>query len=143
VSDNCSDEEEENVNVGLGGESNKFVWQNIDSFPDSRETLCDVNVPQFDTAELDITSALENIMQLIVDKTNRYAQQEISKSINPFTFHSRIRQWEDVIVDEMHVALALCTLMGIVQKPTFTPYYSKNWLLFTPVFFLRLYPWKD
>jgi hypothetical protein len=32
-SENGSDEQqEENVNVGLGGVASKFVWQNIDSF---------------------------------------------------------------------------------------------------------------
>jgi hypothetical protein len=33
---NCSDkQEEENINVGFGGLSNKFVWKNIGSFPAS------------------------------------------------------------------------------------------------------------
>jgi hypothetical protein len=45
-SDNGSHEQqEENVNVGLGGVSNKFVWQNIGSFPVSQETFCDVYGP--------------------------------------------------------------------------------------------------
>jgi hypothetical protein len=47
-------------------------------------------------AELDV-SAFENIFdialaQLIVDETNTYAQQEISKGICPFTICSRIRR---------------------------------------------------
>jgi hypothetical protein len=58
------------------------VWENRDSFPASQETFCNVYGPQFDTAELDAVSAFENIfdialVQLIVDETNRYAQQEI------------------------------------------------------------------
>jgi hypothetical protein len=52
---------------------------------------------QINTAELDVVSAFENnfdiaFVQLIVDETKRYAQQEISKSVNPFTFHSRIKK---------------------------------------------------
>jgi hypothetical protein len=88
--------EEEIVQVGLGGVSNIFVWGNIDSFPASRETFCNVYGPQFDAAELDVVTAFENIfdialVQLIVDETNRYAQQEISKSMKLLTFRSRIR----------------------------------------------------
>jgi hypothetical protein len=69
--------------------SGKFVWQNIDSFPNSRETFCDVYGPQFNTTELDVVSAFEKnfdsaLVQLTVDETNRSAQQEISKSQ---TFH--------------------------------------------------------
>jgi hypothetical protein len=53
------------------------VWENIDSFPASQETFCNVYGPQFDTAELDVVSAFENIFdisleQLIVDETNRW-----------------------------------------------------------------------
>jgi hypothetical protein len=65
------------------------VWQNIGLFPASQETFCDVYGPQFDTAELDVVSAFENtfgtaFVLLIVDETNRCAQQEISKSVKPF-----------------------------------------------------------
>jgi hypothetical protein len=72
------------------------VWENIDSFPASRETFYNVHCPQFDTAELDVMSVFENIfdiahVQLIVDETNKYAQQEILKSIKPLTFRSRIQ----------------------------------------------------
>jgi hypothetical protein len=53
--DNGSDKrQEEIVHVGLGGVSSKFVWENIDSFPASRETFCNVYGPQFNTAELDV-----------------------------------------------------------------------------------------
>jgi hypothetical protein len=34
---------------------------------------------------------------LIVDETNRYAQQEILRSTNPFTFCSRIGKWEYIL----------------------------------------------
>jgi hypothetical protein len=58
------------------------------------------------------------VMQHIVEETKEYAQEQIEKSITPFTFHSRIRKWQDVTVDEMYVVLALFMLMGILQKPT-------------------------
>jgi hypothetical protein len=99
--DNGNDErQEEIVPVGLGG-CPVSLCGIIYSFPTSRETFCNVYCPQFDTTELDVMSALENIfdialVQLIVDETNRYAQQEISKSIRPLRFRSRIRKREDV-----------------------------------------------
>jgi hypothetical protein len=76
--------------------SSKFMSQNTGSFPTSQETFCDVNCPHFDTAELDVMSAFENIsdvafVQLIVDETNRYVQQEISKTVSPCTSR-RIRK---------------------------------------------------
>jgi hypothetical protein len=51
--------EEEIIHVGLGGVSNNFVWENIDSFPTSRETFCKVHGPQFDTVELDAVSVFD------------------------------------------------------------------------------------
>jgi hypothetical protein len=133
--DNDSDEQQENINVGLGEVSNKFVWQNIGSFPTSRETFVMCMIRRYDPAELDVVSAFETIsdvalVRLIIDETNRYAQQEISKNVKSFTFCFRIRKWEDVTIDEMYVVLAVFMLMGIVQKSTFRSYYSKNWLLF-------------
>jgi hypothetical protein len=79
-------------------------------------------------------------MQHIVEETNRYAQQQIAKSVTPFTFHSRIRKWQDVTVDEMCAVLALFMVMGILQKPTQSSYYSQNRLLFTSFFSETLPP---
>jgi hypothetical protein len=126
--DNGTDiRQEEIVHIGLGGVSSKFVWENIDSFPVSQERFCNVHGPQFDTAELCVV--FENILdtalvQLIVDESNKYAQQEISKSIKPLTFRSRIRM-RDVTVDEMYMGSALFMLIGIVQKPTLRSYYEE------------------
>jgi hypothetical protein len=47
--------QEEIVHLGLGGVSSNFIWENIDSFRASREIFCNVNGPQFDPAELDVT----------------------------------------------------------------------------------------
>jgi hypothetical protein len=76
--------------------SNNFVWENIDSLPALRETFRNVRGPQLNTAELSVVSVFENIfdialVELIIDETNRYAQQEISKHIKSLTFRSRIR----------------------------------------------------
>jgi hypothetical protein len=68
--------------------SDKFVWQNIGLFPASQETFYSAYGPPFSTAELYVMSALENIfdialLQSIVDETNSYTRQEISRSLNP------------------------------------------------------------
>lgn len=76
--------------------------------------------PQFNTAELSVMSAFQNILhiallKLIVNETNRNAQQEISESVSPFTFHSRIGKCEYVTVAETYVVLmhAFQNLMAI------------------------------
>jgi hypothetical protein len=46
--------------------SDKFVWQNIYSFITSQETFCDVYGPQFDTGEVDVMNAFENIFDMAV-----------------------------------------------------------------------------
>jgi hypothetical protein len=99
--------------------------------------------PQFDTADLDVISAFESIfnialVQLIVDESNRYAQQEISKITRPLPFRSRIWKWVDVTLDEMYVILAIIMLTGIAQRPTLRSYYSKNRLLFTTFYAMTI-----
>jgi hypothetical protein len=71
-------------------------------------------------------SGSENIFDiaLIGDETNRYAQQDILKSVNHVMFCFRIRKCKDVTVDKMYLVLALFMLMDIVQKPTL--YYSRT-----------------
>jgi hypothetical protein len=64
-SDNGTDErQEEIVHIGLGGVFNNFVWENIDSFPASREHFVMYMVPLFDSAELDVVSVFENIFHI-------------------------------------------------------------------------------
>jgi hypothetical protein len=41
-SDNSGNEQEENKNTGLGGVSNKSMWQNTGLFPASQETFYNV-----------------------------------------------------------------------------------------------------
>jgi hypothetical protein len=90
--------------------------------------------PQFDTVELDVLSAFENIfdialVQLIVDETTDMLSRKYRKVSN-------------LLVDEIYVVLALVMSMGIVQKPTLGLYYPKDRLLFT-LFFLRPNLQKD
>jgi hypothetical protein len=62
------------VHDGFEEVSTRFVWENIDSFPGSRESFCGVCGPQFDTEDLDFAGAFESIfdislVKLIVDNS--------------------------------------------------------------------------
>jgi hypothetical protein len=88
MSYNGSDEEEEKLYAGLGGVSYKFLWQNISSFPTPQETFCDVYGPQFNTAELDVKNAFENIshialVQLIVNETQQICSARNFENCQP------------------------------------------------------------
>ena len=66
-------------------------------------------------------------------ETNIYAPQKIeARSFIPL--RSRMRDWKPVTTDEMYVVLALFMLMGIILKPTLRSYFSKNYILGTPIF---------
>jgi hypothetical protein len=78
-------------------------------------------------------------MQHIVKETNKSTQQQTAKCVTPFTFHSRIRKWQDVTVDEMNVVLTLFMLMELLtdvytrlillqELPTLIPSFSSKTL---------------
>jgi hypothetical protein len=56
------------------------------------------------------------LMQHTVEQTNTCAWQYIRKCVAPFIFCSRLKEWQDVIVDQMYVVLALFMLTGILQN---------------------------
>jgi len=68
-----------------------------------------------------------------VRETNTYATQKI-QARGFFLLRSRMWDWKPVTKDEMYVVLALFMLMGIIQKPTLCSYFSKNYILATPIF---------
>ncbi|GFW28432.1 piggyBac transposable element-derived protein 4 [Trichonephila clavipes] len=57
-----------------------------------------------------------NLIDLIVHETNRYAEQTIGSSIP--RKHSRSKKWEPTSKEEMPVFIALIILQGIIKKPT-------------------------
>jgi len=68
-----------------------------------------------------------------VRETNTYAAQKIqARSYIPL--RSKMRDWKPVTKDEMHVVLALFMRMGIIQMPTLRSYFSKIYILATPIF---------
>jgi len=68
-----------------------------------------------------------------VRETNTYVAKKIqARSFIPL--RSKMRDWKPVTKDEMYVVLALFILMGIIQKPTLRSYFSKKFILATPIF---------
>ena len=75
----------------------------------------------------------DELVELILRETNTYAAQKIqARSFIPL--RSRMRDWKPVTKDKVYVVLALFMLMGIIQKPTPRSYFSKNYILATPIF---------
>ncbi|GFT85229.1 piggyBac transposable element-derived protein 4 [Trichonephila clavipes] len=73
-----------------------------------------------------------NLIDLIVHETNRYAEQTIGSSIP--RKHSRSKKWEPTSNKEMPVFIALIILQGIVKKTTNEQYWSKRHSISTPFF---------
>ena len=70
----------------------------------------------------------ENMMQHIVDETNRYYSQ------NPAGERQHMSNWHDVTSMEIHTFLAITMLTGLINKNRIQDYWSTDPLLSTPIF---------
>ena len=69
---------------------------------------------------------------MIVDQTNLYARQYITKNID--NLGVRVERWVAISVEELRAFLGLIFLTGIVNKPELSMYWSENELYSTPYF---------
>ena len=74
----------------------------------------------------------ENVIDVIVTETNRYAKQTLTRT--PHRRLSRTRNWEPVSRDDIWLFIGVLVLRGIVQKPQQRWYWSTNRILETPIF---------
>ncbi|XP_056397299.1 piggyBac transposable element-derived protein 4-like [Hyla sarda] len=74
----------------------------------------------------------EELINLIVEETNRYAEQFIAA--NPQAYHARPYQWTPTNALELKTFFALLFNMGIVKKPTIRSYWSNDMLYHTPLY---------
>jgi len=74
------------------------------------------------------------IIEIVVDQTNLYAQQQIAKMPRPVTKHERSEEWKPVKVIEMKKSLGLIFVTGIVRKPKLELYWSTRGIFQTPTF---------
>ena len=57
------------------------------------------------------------LIEVVVDQTNLYTQQQIAKMPRPVTKHARSEEWKPVTVIEMKKFLGLIFVTGMVLKP--------------------------
>jgi len=74
----------------------------------------------------------DNIVDLIVCETNRYAHQYIQHNVIPP--HSPVRTWTPTTRDEIYAFIGLSLLMGLIYKPRMYMYWSGDKIFRTPVF---------
>lgn len=70
----------------------------------------------------------EEVQNLLVTETNRYAEQQIVIGIcnDSIRDHSILSKWHDTNANELMRFFALIIWMGLDQKPTLRDYYSKK-----------------
>ena len=73
----------------------------------------------------------DDLLNYFVAETNRFAEQFISASAT--RRRSRVNDWYPTDPNEMRQFLGLLFLTGIIRKPAFHMYWSKDPLYFTPL----------
>ena len=74
----------------------------------------------------------DDLMNYLVAETNTFAEQFVRD--NNLKRRSRVHEWYPTNPKEMKEFLGLTFLMGIVQKPTISMYWSNDPLYSTPIF---------
>jgi len=140
----CSDSESGDVQCATASSaptasSATFTWEDMTNYVGQREQFVDNYGPQNEAQNETRCAKVfrmffdDQLVELIVCETNTYAAQKIqARSFIPLCY--RIQDWKPVTKDEMYVVLALFMLMGITKKPTLFSYFSKNYILATPIF---------
>ena len=75
-----------------------------------------------------------DLIEIVVDQTNLYAQQQIAKMPRPVTKHARSEEWKPVTVIEIKKFLGLIFVTGIVRKPKLDLYWSTRGIFQTLIF---------
>ena len=76
----------------------------------------------------------DDLLDLMVRETNRYAAQFIADNIGSLKPHSLVHKWKDTDREEMSVLLGLLLHIGLLYKPRLSMYWSTDELFYTPVF---------
>jgi len=74
------------------------------------------------------------LIEIVVDQTNLYAQQQIAKMPRPVTKHARSEEWKLVTVIKMKKILSLIFVTGIVRKTKLELYWPTRRIFQTPLF---------
>ena len=76
----------------------------------------------------------DELIDIIVTETNRYAGQFLAENQGALKERSRAKEWKETDAKEIKVFLALLLMQGIVYKPDIEQYFSKRPSLYTPFF---------
>jgi hypothetical protein len=74
------------------------------------------------------------LIQIVVNQTNLYAQQQIVTVPRPVTKYARSEEWKPVTIHEMKKFLDLMFLTGVIRKPKLEWHWSTRGILLTPIF---------
>jgi hypothetical protein len=74
--------------------------------------------------EYDDNYITPELIQIVVNQTNLYAQQQIATMPRPITKYACSEQWKPVTIYEMQKFLGLLFLTGVIQKPKLEWYWS-------------------
>ncbi|KAJ8963793.1 hypothetical protein NQ314_005373 [Rhamnusium bicolor] len=75
-----------------------------------------------------------NIIDLIVTETNRFAIQYIAKNSETIKQQSRVRKWKQTDSNEIRTLIGLLILQGVCPKPEYKMYFSRRQSIETPFF---------
>lgn len=81
----------------------------------------------------------DQILRMIVQETNRYAQQYIHKTV--CKEESRWKKWTETNVEELRLFFAVLFLQEVIKKPEQEHYWTKRQILSTPIF-AKVLNWK-
>lgn len=101
--------------------------------PDNVEVNSDVIETMFDSSPIDFYHLFfdEEVLDLLVIETNRYAQQKLRRSrISPY---SHLRKWHEVDRTEIRIFLRIVLWMGLVKMPSLRDYWRRDFLYSTRV----------
>ena len=74
------------------------------------------------------------IIQKIVQETNRYAEQYLRANDGNIRRRSLVKNWKPTTGDEIQTFLGLCILMGLIFKARIWMYWSTDVFYSTPIF---------
>jgi hypothetical protein len=75
------------------------------------------------------------LIQIVVNQTNLYAQQQITTVPQPITKHARSEQWKPVTIYETKKFLGLMFLTGVIRTPKLEWYWSTRGIFTNTHFF--------
>ena len=133
---NCKEQSRSQGRANLATQGTNIVWGRADRavqvLPFNNHIGPTVLVDISDAWDIFRLFMPKELVQIIVDETNRYARQYFAET--PLSPHARGKSWREVTPEEMEKFLGLVLLTGIIQKPMLKQYWSTDKILATPFF---------